>query len=116
MVNFIITGIYRKVIPFCYRVKIRRFRYRKAMNVSKICFERQGTVFRDHMDEFMFDEHRQADILRIFSLLKKNGVAAFPEMNISIYEKYFTRKLKIKKDPDTDLFYVLLYNNEKLFL
>ena len=115
MVNSIIKRIYRRTIPFTLRVKIKRFRCREAMNASKICFERQETNFRDYMDESMFDETRKADISRNFSLLKKNGAATFPEMNISIYEKYFTRKLKIKKDPTTDLFYVLLDDGKKLF-
>ena len=107
--------MYHNFIPFTARVKIGRLRRHKEMKISKTYFEQQETAFKEHIDEFMFDETKKAEILRIFSLLKKNGAATFPEMNITIHEKYFTRKLKIKKDTDTNLPYVLIDNDKKLF-
>ena len=92
MPSAIVKKMYRRVIPFTVRVKIGKLRHRKEMKISKTYFERQETDFRDHIDEFMFDETRKADILRIFSLLKKNGATTFPEMNITVHEKYFRTK------------------------
>jgi hypothetical protein len=114
MIKAIIKSLYRKVIPFAVRVKIGRIRHRNEINFSKICLERQEKYFKSHIDDFMFDDIRKKDILRIFSLLRKNGVASFPEMDVSIQEKYVTRKLKIERDTTTKLFYVLT-DNKKLF-
>jgi hypothetical protein len=114
MVNWLIKRGYYFFVPFCLRARIRRFRYRKEINFSKMSFKRQEEYFRAHLNVFMYDDARKADILRVFSLLWKNGFATFPEMDDFIREKYFTRKLKIEKDLATGLFYVLV-DNKKLF-
>jgi hypothetical protein len=114
MVNGLAKRLYYLFIPFALRVKIGRFNRREAVNLSKTRFVRQEEYFKGHLDEFMFDDARKADILKIFSLLKKNGAATFPEMGILKCEKYFARELNIEKDLDADLFYVLI-DNKKLF-
>jgi hypothetical protein len=114
MITTIIKNTYRKFLPFVIREKIWRIRHCKEVNFSKKCFERQELHFKSHIDDFMVDTSRKTDILRIFSLLKKNGNFPFPEMNTSIREKYATRKLKIEKDTNTGLFYVLV-DGKKLF-
>jgi hypothetical protein len=113
MVNNLLKKFYRKVVPFTVRGKIGRYRCRNTINVSKARFEQQETYFKTHIDEFMFDDTRKTDILRIFAFLRKNGHITFPEMDASIHKKYFTRKLKIEKDLDTELFYVSVDNNSK---
>ncbi|MCL2359367.1 MAG: FkbM family methyltransferase [Nitrososphaerota archaeon] len=115
MTNITVKKMYYKFAPFGVREKIERFRRRKEIDFFKTCFEQQETYFRDHLDEFRYDDAKKTDILRVFSLLKEKGPVTFPEMNELIRKKYFTRKLEIKKDSATGLFYVLVDNNKKLF-
>jgi hypothetical protein len=109
-----IKKLYYRFVPFSIRVQIGRIKHRKEINFSKTCFERQEIYFKRHIDDFVFDDARKADMLRIFSFLRKNGCVTFPEIDASISAKYFARKLKIEKDSNTDLFYVLI-DNKKLF-
>ncbi|MCL2135027.1 MAG: FkbM family methyltransferase [Candidatus Bathyarchaeota archaeon] len=114
MLKTIIKNLYRKIIPFTVREKIGQIRHRNEINFSKIRLKQQETYFKSHIDDFKFDNVRKKEILRNFSLLRKNGITSFPEMDASIQEKYVTRKLKIEKDTTTGLFYVLI-DNKKLF-
>ena len=106
--------LYYTFVPFVVRIKIRRFRCRKELNVSKKYFGRHETYFKCHIDDFMFDDVRKIDTLQIFSLLRKNGYTTFPKMDLLIYDKYFKRSLIIEKDLATGLYYVLV-DNKKLF-
>jgi len=110
----IVKNVYRKVIPFSVRAKIWRIRHSKELEILKKNIEQQEEYFKDHIDDFTLDDARKTDMLRIFSLLRKKGATAFPEMDAFIHEKYFTRKLKIEKDTVSGLFYVLV-DNKRLF-
>jgi len=110
----VIKKAYRKFIPFSVRVKIGEIRFRKEIKFQKTYFKRQEAYFRCHIDDFMVDVARKNDILRVFSLLRKSGYYVFPEMDVVVRRKYFTRKLKIEKDLNIGLFYVLV-DNKKLF-
>jgi hypothetical protein len=100
-----IAKFYRKFVPYFIRVKVRQ-RYE---------IERYEAHFKRHINDFMFDVKRKKDMLEVFSLLKKNGVNMFPQIDRSIYKKYITRKLQIKTDTDTGLLYVLVDDVKKLF-
>ncbi|MCL2358884.1 FkbM family methyltransferase [Candidatus Bathycorpusculum sp.] len=105
---------YYTLIPYTIRIKIKRIKHRKTIDVSKTYFDHQETQFKNHTDNLIFDDQRRTDILRIFSLLRKNGFDVFPEIDDAIRAKYFTRKLNIEKDHETNLFYILI-DNKKLF-
>ncbi|MCL2358316.1 FkbM family methyltransferase [Candidatus Bathycorpusculum sp.] len=115
MINLFMKKLFYKFVPFPIRMEIEQFILRYETKSSKRYIERQEAYFKYHIDEFRFNDERKADILRIFSFLKKNGATTFPDMADSIRKKYFTRKLEIKKDLTSGLFYVLIDNNKKLF-
>ncbi|MDR0374041.1 MAG: FkbM family methyltransferase [Nitrososphaerota archaeon] len=110
----IIKKLYYKSVPYAIRIKIKKIRHREEINFSDTYFKYQETHFKCHMTDSVYDDTRKTDILRIFSFLRKNGLNMFPDMDSLIHEKYFTRKLKIEKDSNTGLFYVLV-DNKKLF-
>jgi len=94
---------YHRFVPLRLRTKI-----------GKVRFERQEKYFKRHMAEFILDDTRKTDILKIFSLLKNEGYITFPEVDPLIQKKYATRKPKIGQDSNTGLFYVIV-DGKKLF-
>ncbi|MDR2204336.1 MAG: FkbM family methyltransferase [Nitrososphaerota archaeon] len=106
--------IYHILVPDIAKVRIERARHRRVMVFLKIFFRVQETYFKKHSNKLKLNSERKKDILRNFALLIEKEYNVFPEVDNQIHDKYFTRRIRVEKDPNTGLFYVFI-DDKKLF-
>jgi hypothetical protein len=71
--------------------------------------------FITHINDFNLEDKRKADIVKNFSLIRKNGFSPYPEMDKKIYQSYLNRELKICRDVESKLFYISIDNKRMFF-
>ena len=101
--------VYHRIIP--YRIRQFRAKVIQTCMFNKL-LKKEKEYFNLHKNQF--SDERKADIEKIFSLLKKPHHLILPEISRDIVDKCKNRKLTIKKDVTSGLFYVLC-DDKKIF-